>query len=101
MTVEYYGFEWDSEKNEKNKEKHKISFETAVHIFDDPFLIEDYDAAHSSAEEDRYQYIGMTGEILLLFVIATDRGEKMRIISARKADRDEERMYNEQNAQNL
>ena len=56
---------------------------------------------HSSADEDRYQYIGMVGEILLLFVIATDRGEKMRIISARKADRDEERMYDKQNAQNL
>lgn len=101
MTVEYYGFEWDREKNIKNRKKHKISFETAVHIFDDPFLIEEYDEVHSSADEDRWQYIGMVGKILLLFVVAMDKGEKIRIISARKANRDEERIYNEQNAKNL
>ncbi len=101
MTVDYYGFEWDEEKNLKNFAKHGIYFEDAVHIFEDPFLIEDYDEVHSSEEEDRYNYIGMVREIVMLFVVATDRKGKMRIISARKATRKEVQEYNEQNAKNL
>lgn len=101
MTVVYHGFEWDSDKNTENKRKHGICFETAVHVFDDPFLIEDYDIEHSSPDEDRYEYIGMVGDIVLLFVIATDRGDRKRLISARKANRKEVGKYNEQNAKNL
>ena len=78
-----------------------IYFEDAVHIFEDPFLIEDYDEVHSSEEEDRYNYIGMVREIVMLFVVATDRNGKMRIISARKATRKEVQEYNEQNAKKL
>ena len=53
---------------------------------------------HSSEENDRYNYIGMVREIVMLFVVATDRNGKKRIISARKATRREVREYNEQNA---
>ena len=43
-------FEWDEEKNATNKRKHKISFETAIHVFDDPNYIEMYDFEHSLEE---------------------------------------------------
>lgn len=46
-------FEWDENKNTSNKEKHKISFETAAHVFDDSYYIEMFDFEHSS-DEDRY-----------------------------------------------
>lgn len=43
-------FEWDEDKNIINKQKHKISFETALHVFDDPDYIEIYDFEHSKDE---------------------------------------------------
>ena len=46
-------FEWDEDKNQINIAKHKISFETALHVFDDPDYIEMYDFDHS-VDEDRY-----------------------------------------------
>ena len=101
MTVEYCGFQWDDEENRLNKAKHKVSFETAVHVFEDPFLVEDFDEEHSSEEEERWEYIGMVREVMVLFVIASDRDDTRRIISARKATAKEVRKYNEQNARNL
>lgn len=44
-------FEWDENKNIINKEKHKISFETAAYVFDDPYYIEMYDFEHSVDED--------------------------------------------------
>lgn len=85
MRVEYYGFEWDSEKNEANKKKYGISFETASRVFNDPCLLEKFDASHSSRNEERYASIGLLDGILILFVSHTDRNGKTRIISARKA----------------
>lgn len=82
-------FEWDSEKNEINKRKHGISFETAAKVFNDPLYIEMYDSEHS-AEEDRYIAIGKVEEVL--FVVFTERKEKIRLISARLAT-DIERKY--------
>ena len=46
MDVEYYGFEWDEEKNQRNIKVHRISFQTAVRVFNDPFLLEKYDSAY-------------------------------------------------------
>lgn len=57
-------FEWDEEKNRINREKHGISFETAVYVFYDEYYIEMYDFEHS-IEEDRYIAIGMVGDLLL------------------------------------
>lgn len=54
-------FEWDEDKNSINKEKHKISFETAAHVFDDPNYIEMFDFEHS-VNEDRYIAIGRVGD---------------------------------------
>ena len=87
-------FEWDSEKNEKNKEKHGVSFETAVHVFDDKYCIEIYDQAHS-IDEDRYIAIGKVGKIL--FVVFTERKDSIRIISARLATEKERKIYYDSN----
>ena len=83
-------FEWDEDKNAINKQKHKISFETALHVFDDLDYIEVYDFEHSS-DEDGYIAIGRVGDIL--FVVFTERGENIRIISARLATEAERRLY--------
>ena len=77
-------------KNRINKRKHKISFETAANVFFDENRIEQLDEFHSD-EEERWQVIGMVDEIL--FVIYTEREDKTRIISARRADKKERRIY--------
>lgn len=85
-------FEWDEEKNRINKEKHDgIGFELAIRIFLDDKRLEFYDEAHSSVDEDRWNTIGMVGKVL--FVVYTERSETIRIISARRATREEERKY--------
>lgn len=83
-------FEWDEDKNIINKQKHKISFETALHVFDDPDYIEIYDFEHSK-DEDRYIAIGRVGDIL--FVVFTERGDNIRMILARLATDVERRLY--------
>ena len=83
-------FEWDKEKNEQNKEKHRISFETAAHVFDDPEYIEMFDFEHS-IDEDRYIAIGRVGDII--FVVFTERKQRIRIISARLATESERKLY--------
>ena len=87
-------FEWDEEKNLINKEKHKISFETAAHVFDDPDYIEMFDFEHS-IDEDRYIAIGKVGDVL--FVVFTERKEVIRLISARLATEKERGLYYDQN----
>ena len=84
-------FEWNESKNKENQRKHGISFEYAALVFEDDYRIEDYDAYHSD-EEDRYDITGMVDDIL--FVVCTYRdGDTVRIISARKATRNERRRY--------
>lgn len=86
-------FEWDENKNSKNKEKHKISFETAVYVFDDPYYIEMFDFEHS-VDEDRYIAIGKVGSVL--FVVFTEKKDSIRLISARLATEAERRLYYDQ-----
>lgn len=83
-------FEWDEEKNIKNQKKHKVSFETASLVFEDTNYIEMYDFVHSY-DEDRFIAIGKVNDVL--FVVFTERGEKIRLISARIADENERRLY--------
>lgn len=93
-TIEYQSneqiFEWDSEKAQINKRKHKVSFETAANVFFDENRIELRDEEHSD-DEDRWQVIGAVDEVL--FVVYTDREDRTRIISARKANKAERRIY--------
>jgi hypothetical protein len=89
-------FEWDEAKNTINKEKHKISFETAAHVFDDPQCIEMFDFEHST-NEDRFIAIGKVGDVL--FVVFTERKDSLRLISARLATSAERSLYYDQNIQ--
>ena len=79
-------FIWDSEKAEKNYQKHKIKFEDAALVFFDENRIDEFDELHSDFE-DRYKIIGRVKKILA--VIYTEREDRNRIISARRADKDE------------
>ena len=83
-------FEWDENKNKSNIKKHGISFQTASRVFDDVNRIEMYDE-ENSITEDRYNTIGMVDDIL--FVVYTERNEKIRLISARIAEEPERRLY--------
>lgn len=82
--------EWDDRKNEINKRKHGISFETAAHVFEDINRIEYFDEANS-ADEDRFIVIWLVRKVL--FVVYTDRGDATRIISVRKATEAETEVY--------
>lgn len=84
-------FEWDTRKNEINKRKHKISFETAIYVFTDPTRIEIYDEIHSFTDEERVTVLGKVHEVL--FVVYTMRKENIRIISARLATKEEKEAY--------
>ena len=83
-------FEWDNEKKNIIIKKHGISFEEAVLVFDDPYVLILKDDLHSNIEE-RFIAIGMVNDVL--FVVYTERSSNIRIISARKAVRAEIREY--------
>ena len=85
--------EWVEDKNFINKEKHKISFETAAYVFDDPYYIEMFDFEHS-VDEDKYIAIGKVGDVL--FVAFTERKDAIRLFSARLATNSERRLYYDQ-----
>lgn len=85
-------FEWDPDKAESNLRKHGVSFHEAATAFGDPLSITFYDPDHSE-DEDRYITIGMSNDGHLIIVSHTDRGDNIRIISARKASRRERKIY--------
>ncbi|HBL14498.1 MAG TPA: hypothetical protein DD379_24545 [Cyanobacteria bacterium UBA11162] len=87
-------FEWDENKAAKNLSKHKVSFDEAKTVFNDPFYIDFYDPDHSE-EEDRYLIVGQSAQGRLLIVSYTERGNSVRLISAREATRYERRVYEE------
>jgi uncharacterized protein len=92
-------FEWDEGKNRRNLAKHKISFENAKLVFDDPQVLADRD--REVDEEERWQAVGIIGGSIAVLVAFTYRedegGEVIRIISARKASPSERRAYGEGN----
>ena len=85
-------FEWDITKDRLNKKNHGFSFDEILEIFDDPAFLEGFDHEHSD-KEDRFHGIGCLSGILYIIVFYTLRS-RIRIISARRADRDEEEEYN-------
>jgi len=85
-------FEWDPNKARRNIEKHGISFEEAATAFEDPLSFTRFDPDHSE-DEDRFLLLGATRAGRLVVVSHTDRGESIRIISARLASRRERRTY--------
>jgi uncharacterized DUF497 family protein len=84
-------FEWDESKSNINLMKHGVSFKAAELVFYDPERSEFFDKIHSVTEE-RWKIIGMSGSNVLL-VVCTERNGKIRIISARKAEKFEEEEY--------
>ena len=89
-TIIYFNFEWDREKAKLNKIKHGVSFKAAAKVFNDPNRLDLPDDEHSF-DESRRKVIGMVDDIL--FVIYTERRDKIRLISARVAEEDERRDY--------
>ncbi|MGK7943799.1 MAG: BrnT family toxin [Microcystaceae cyanobacterium] len=85
-------FEWDTDKAESNLRKHGVSFEEAVTIFADPYLLFTEDSKHSQREEREWA-IGESEKGLLLVVVFTMRENNTRLISARKATKQERRNY--------
>lgn len=88
-----FTFEWDTYKAKGNFQKHKVSFEEARTVFNDPFTITFPDPEHSD-RENRYITIGTSARARVLLVVHTDRrGNTIRIISCRKAKPLERRRY--------
>jgi hypothetical protein len=84
-------FEWDEHKNQENIRRHGISFERAKTIFDGIVHSEIDD--RSEYGEVREKSIGLLEGVVVAVVIHTDRNGKIRIISARKADKQERMDY--------
>lgn len=92
--METLKFEWDPNKNEINKKKHGLSFETAKEVFYDEFAILFDDPDHSE-EEDRFLIIGSirTEQICIVSHCYRDNENTIRIISARRATKNERKAY--------
>ena len=89
-----HSFEWDANKAELNLRKHGVTFEEATTVFDDPMFITVVDNEHS-IDEERYITIGRSEQGRVLMIAHTDRGGRIRIISVRKATRNEEQFHAE------
>ena len=99
MTVNI-SFEWDEIKARANERKHGISFEIAARVFADPLAVSGQDRIENS--EYRWQTVGMVDGHLLILVAHTvrhgDDAEVIRIISARRADKQERKRYEQKNS---
>ena len=89
-------FEWDEDKAALNAAKHGVTFEEACEVLADRLRVEIFDDDHS-LEEQRYQFIGLSSR-RLLFVVFTERNDRIRIVHARKANKTQERFYVETNS---
>ena len=87
-------FEWDSDKAAVNLDKHGVAFQEASTVFGDDLTMTAADPAHSKGEH-RFVTFGMSCEKRIVAVAHTERGDKIRIISARLATRAERKFYEE------
>jgi uncharacterized DUF497 family protein len=85
-------FEWDEAKAGANLAKHRVSFEEAITVFDDPLYVDFYDPDHSQ-DESRYIIIGLSRQGRLLLVSYAERDNIVRLISAREVTRGERKAY--------
>ena len=88
-------FEWDSHKAAANLERHGVSFEEASTAFADALSLTRHDPDHSETEE-RFLLLGLTFRGRFVVVAHTDRGETIRLISARLATRRERQSYEQE-----
>jgi len=89
-----FTFEWDPQKATTNVRKHGVTFDEAATAFGDPFGLIVDDPRHSAAER-RSVLLGFSQSNRLLAVMFTERGDRLRLISARAATRRERRHYEE------
>ena len=89
-------FEWDDAKAAANWRDHGVSFEYAVKVFQDRFAVERFDDREDYGEE-RINLLGICDGVIL-HVTYTERGERIRIISARRANRHEQDDYYRENS---
>lgn len=87
-------FEWDSSKAQENIRRHAVSFEEGSSIFEDPLALTIDDVEHST-DEKRFYTVGVSSLRRTLVVAPAERGENIRIISARLATRRERKSYEE------
>lgn len=94
--MENIKFSWDDNKAQKNLAKHKISFEDAKTVFGDENARLAYDPDHSE-DEERFLLLGLSYKLKILTVIhcCKDDENNIRIISARKSTKKEEKQYKE------
>ena len=85
-------FEWDPDKAARNIAKHGVSFHEAASVFGDPLALTYFDPDHSD-DEDRFLTFGESNKGRVLVVSHTDREDRVRIISARRATRRERKTY--------
>ncbi len=85
-------FEWDPKKARSNEQKHGITFDEASSVFADAFSLTIHDPLHSG-DEERFIIIGVSFKNRALTVVHTERKDKLRIISARKATNKERDYY--------
>lgn len=92
-------------KARTNQRKHGITFEEAVHVFDDPYALFEQDRTDEETGERRWQAIGLVEGMILLLVAHTVRDEgqdeAIRLISARRATRKERNRYEQTRAQDV
>jgi len=87
-------FEWDPQKAASNQRKHGVSFQEAASVLSDSLSITYHDPDHSIMER-RFITVGMAQSGQVLMVAHTDRGDNIRIISARRTTRQERKYYEE------
>ena len=87
-------FEWDPDKANLNVEKHGVMFDEACTAFEDSLSLTIVDPLHSE-DEDRFVLIGYSHRNRLLVIVHTDRGDRVRLISARVATIKERRHHEE------
>lgn len=87
-------FSWDARKAKQNIQKHKVTFEEAATVFYDENAIEFFDPDHSQ-EEERFLMLGLSWRLRMMVVsyCLRKKGSEIRIISARKATKKEEKVY--------
>ena len=87
-------FEWDADKARENEQKHGVGFLEASEVFDDDHSSTAQDPDHS-VDEDRYLIFGISKQGRYLVVSYTERGDRIRLISARQMTSRERRAYEE------
>jgi uncharacterized DUF497 family protein len=90
-TVVSGDFEWDDAKAASNRSKHRVSFEEAAEAMRDPFAVDFEDPVHP----ENLITLALSPRDRILYVVTTQRGERVRLISARVATSHERRLYEE------